>query len=200
MPPGREAASQAGSSCTRTTARPSSSSPEPLSSADVDLDGEGDAEQRLGGGDDLSAGPPSRGGFVINGVVVGDPPTRSKTDGGGANNNSSSSSSRLGDLLSSVGLEGRLKHASDLPAERRVSVYDIFCNRELRLDNIAAIGFDMDYTLAQYQQPAFDQLAFDGAKEKLVRKFGYPEEVLSFRYDHEVRCVCGGEGVAVFVR
>jgi hypothetical protein len=43
-----------------------------------------------------------------------------------------------------------------------------------------------DYTLAQYRQPAFDKLAFDGAKEKLVYKLGYPEEVLEFEYDHEV--------------
>lgn len=41
------------------------------------------------------------------------------------------------------------------------------------------------YSLAQYQQPAFDKLAFDGAKEKLVHKLGYPEEVLDFEYDHE---------------
>ena len=43
-----------------------------------------------------------------------------------------------------------------------------------------------DYTLAQYQQPAFDRLAFDGAKEKLVMRLGYPKEVLDFEYDHEV--------------
>jgi HAD superfamily 5'-nucleotidase-like hydrolase len=42
----------------------------------------------------------------------------------------------------------------------------------------------MDYTLAQYQQPAFDKLAFDGAKEKLVHALGYPKEVLDFEYDH----------------
>jgi hypothetical protein len=44
----------------------------------------------------------------------------------------------------------------------------------------------MDYTLAQYQQPAFDQLAFDGAKEKLFSALGYPKEVLDFQYDHTV--------------
>jgi hypothetical protein len=43
-----------------------------------------------------------------------------------------------------------------------------------------------DYTLAQYKQPAFDKLAFDGAKEKLVNKLGYPKEVLDFEYDHKV--------------
>jgi 5'-nucleotidase len=42
----------------------------------------------------------------------------------------------------------------------------------------------MDYTLAQYQQPNFDRLAFDGAKQKLVQNLGYPDDVLSFEYDH----------------
>lgn len=41
----------------------------------------------------------------------------------------------------------------------------------------------MDYTIAQYKQPAFDKLAFDGAKAKLV-KMGYPDELLDVDYDH----------------
>jgi hypothetical protein len=94
---------------------------------------------------------------------------------------------RYDDLISAVGLEGTLKHVNDLPAERKVGMYDIFCNRELQQEAIGAIGFDMDYTLAQYKQPAFDKLAFDGARDKLVKKLGYPEEVLDFEYDHEVR-------------
>lgn len=49
---------------------------------------------------------------------------------------------------------------------------------------IKAVGFDMDYTLAQYFT-AFDQLAFDGAKEKLVRDLGYPDAVDGFNYDPE---------------
>lgn len=44
----------------------------------------------------------------------------------------------------------------------------------------------MDYTIAQYKQPAFDKLAFDGAKAKLV-KMGYPDELLDVEYDHTVR-------------
>lgn len=44
----------------------------------------------------------------------------------------------------------------------------------------------MDYTIAQYKQPAFDKLAFDGAKEKLVKKLGYPEKLLDVEYDHTV--------------
>ena len=48
---------------------------------------------------------------------------------------------------------------------------DIFCNRELNMKQIEAIGFDMDYTLAQYNY-AFELLAFEGAKQKLVSNEG----------------------------
>jgi len=91
---------------------------------------------------------------------------------------------RFDDLLSSVGLTGKLSTLADLPSKRPVSSDDVFCNRELKLSGIKAIGFDMDYTLAQYHQPQFDKLAFDGAKQKLVDALGYPEEVLNFEYDH----------------
>lgn len=80
--------------------------------------------------------------------------------------------------------ETGLKHVKRLPQKRPVSPTDIFCNRELKMGAIGAIGFDMDYTLATYKQPAFDKLAFDGAKEKLVTLFGYPEKVLQLQYDH----------------
>ena len=56
---------------------------------------------------------------------------------------------------------------------------DIFCNRELNMKQIEAIGFDMDYTLAQYNE-AFDMLAFEGAKDKLI-DMGYPSEARSRR-------------------
>jgi HAD superfamily 5'-nucleotidase-like hydrolase len=93
--------------------------------------------------------------------------------------------SRYAALIRETGLDAsEFKYASQLPAKRPVSPYHVFCNRELKLSGIRAIGFDMDYTLAQYQQPAFDQLAFDGAKQKLVDSLGYPEEVLDFVYDH----------------
>jgi HAD superfamily 5'-nucleotidase-like hydrolase len=93
--------------------------------------------------------------------------------------------SRYYNALEAVGIfPGDLKQVSNLPPKRTLSPNDVFCNRELRLSGIQAIGFDMDYTLAQYQQPAFDKLAFDGAKEKLVHKLGYPKEVLDFEYDH----------------
>lgn len=98
------------------------------------------------------------------------------------NGSTSNVSNRYASLLQSMDLSiPSLKH---LPSQRPVSSNDVFCNRELRLDNIRAIGFDMDYTLAQYQQPNFDKLAFDGAKEKLVHSLGYPKEVLDLEYDH----------------
>lgn len=93
---------------------------------------------------------------------------------------------RYDDLIVDLGLEGKLKQIGRLPSKRKVSPYDVFCNRELKQSKLAAVGFDMDYTLCQYKQPAFDKLAFDGAKEKLVYKLGYPKEVLDFEYDHEV--------------
>lgn len=58
----------------------------------------------------------------------------------------------------------------------------IFCNRELNMQQIKAVGFDMDYTLAQYTVE-FDLLAFDGAKDKLIG-MGYPAAVVSrFEFD-----------------
>ena len=39
------------------------------------------------------------------------------------------------------------------------------------MKQIDAVGFDMDFTLAQYTV-AFDQLAYNGAKEKLVHSLG----------------------------
>lgn len=62
---------------------------------------------------------------------------------------------------------------------------DLFCNRELTMGQIEAIGFDMDWTLAQYNE-AFDLLAFNGAKEKLVTWLGYPKEALDMIYRQDM--------------
>jgi hypothetical protein len=96
-------------------------------------------------------------------------------------------SGRYNDVLRRVGLDPSLMQSlPTIPEKRVVTPNDVFCNRELKMSGIRAIGFDMDYTLAQYKQPAFDQLAFDGAVEKLVKKLRYPAEVLNFTYDHTV--------------
>ncbi len=38
-----------------------------------------------------------------------------------------------------------------------------------------AVGFDMDYTLAQYRPETFEQLAYHLTVDNLVKTFGYPE-------------------------
>ena len=58
----------------------------------------------------------------------------------------------------------------------------IFCNREMHSKSLEAIGFDMDFTLAQYNE-AFDLLAFEGAQGHLHSTLGYPKEVLDFKYN-----------------
>lgn len=53
----------------------------------------------------------------------------------------------------------------------------IFCNRPLNMKNIVAVGFDMDYTLAQYMPKTFESLAYQHTVEKLVYDLKYPREV-----------------------
>ena len=48
---------------------------------------------------------------------------------------------------SSVALLGDTTTEIDVARKNRV-----FCNRNLRMDSIEVIGFDMDYTLALYHQ------------------------------------------------
>jgi 5'-nucleotidase len=64
----------------------------------------------------------------------------------------------------------------------------IYCNRSIRLDQIEWVGFDMDYTLAIYDQPKMDRLTIDAALEKLIAK-GYPESLraLDFELNFPVR-------------
>ncbi|XP_019711269.1 uncharacterized protein [Elaeis guineensis] len=59
----------------------------------------------------------------------------------------------------------------------------IFCNRSLNMKNIIAVGFDMDYTLAQYKPETFESLAYDGTIKKLVHNLGYPPELLEWTFD-----------------
>ena len=55
--------------------------------------------------------------------------------------------------------------------------------RTLRLGEISCYGFDMDYTLCEYNSPAMDVLAFELAKEFLVSTCGHPEEISGLLYD-----------------
>ena len=57
----------------------------------------------------------------------------------------------------------------------------IYCNRNLRLDQVQWIGFDMDYTLAIYNQDEMDRLSIEATAKKLVER-GYPDELLHMSY------------------
>lgn len=59
----------------------------------------------------------------------------------------------------------------------------IFCNRSLNMKSIVAVGFDMDYTLAQYKPETFESLAYEGTVRKLVYDLGYPAELLEWSFD-----------------
>lgn len=59
----------------------------------------------------------------------------------------------------------------------------IYCNRDLNLDAVQWVGFDMDYTLAIYHREAFDQLTWELAAKRLVDEYAYPEELLTHTYD-----------------
>jgi len=100
--------------------------------------------------------------------------------------NDTTKKGRYSSLLKDIGIDGELRQVSCLNDKRKVTQEDLFCNREINFSSLQAIGFDMDYTLAQYKQPAFDKLSFEGGKEKLVKLLGYPKEVLDIEYDHEL--------------
>lgn len=51
------------------------------------------------------------------------------------------------------------------------------------MSSIRAVGFDMDYTLAQYKPETFEHLAYSQTVEKLVTKFGYPAEMADLDFD-----------------
>lgn len=69
-----------------------------------------------------------------------------------------------------------------IPAEARIPYPSrVFCNRNLRLDRVRFIGFDMDYTLALYTE-AMEHLQAEMVLERLVVAFGYGPEVLTAKY------------------
>jgi 5'-nucleotidase len=88
-----------------------------------------------------------------------------------------------------------MRKASDLSASRLPTVAThrferfiekpnrIFVNRNLRMGSIRWVGFDMDHTLALYNRNFIEALAFDLAKEALIRDHGYPALLQEVRYD-----------------
>uniref|UniRef100_A0A4W5P4K2 5'-nucleotidase, cytosolic II, like 1 n=1 Tax=Hucho hucho TaxID=62062 RepID=A0A4W5P4K2_9TELE len=60
--------------------------------------------------------------------------------------------------------------------------YRVFVNRSVTLENIKCYGFDMDYTLAEYKSPDYEDLGFELLRDRLV-SIGYPHELLRYNYD-----------------
>ncbi|MEN8113620.1 MAG: HAD-IG family 5'-nucleotidase [Actinomycetota bacterium] len=55
----------------------------------------------------------------------------------------------------------------------------VFTNRTLNMRSIKAIGYDMDYTLTQYNAEAFEELAFAHARDRIIAG-GLPFESVVF--------------------
>ncbi|XP_058809826.1 cytosolic purine 5'-nucleotidase isoform X2 [Phymastichus coffea] len=70
----------------------------------------------------------------------------------------------------------------ELRTDKRELSHRIFVNRSLHLENIKFYGFDMDYTIAEYKSPEYEQLGFNLLKDRLV-SLGYPKEIQNFEYD-----------------
>ena len=53
-------------------------------------------------------------------------------------------------------------------------------NRSLHMEKIKFFGFDMDYTIAEYNSPQYEILGFDSIIERLVT-LGYPSQIREFQ-------------------
>ncbi|XP_072213277.1 cytosolic purine 5'-nucleotidase-like isoform X1 [Excalfactoria chinensis] len=84
--------------------------------------------------------------------------------------------------MGSEGERGPALGGGDPRALRRDCQHRIFVNRSLALEKIKCFGFDMDYTLAMYKSPAYEELGFRLLLEHLV-SIGYPNEILAYKYD-----------------
>lgn len=65
----------------------------------------------------------------------------------------------------------------------------IYVNRTLNMKQIAAIGFDMDYTLVRYDSAAFEEMTYKEIQKKLLEVKKYPAAVgeLKFKFDLAIR-------------
>src|SRR3954454_9302952 len=80
------------------------------------------------------------------------------------------------ELLEALG--HTVPRALDISRSRR-----IFVNRNLRMDEIDLIGFDMDYTLALYHQRNLESLSIQCTLDKLIAKRGYPDDIRMLDFD-----------------
>ncbi len=62
---------------------------------------------------------------------------------------------------------------------------EIFINRNLKMESIEMVGFDMDYTLLMYKKKAVEEKAFHLTIEFLIQNFQYPESIKKAHYVRE---------------
>ncbi len=62
---------------------------------------------------------------------------------------------------------------------------ELFVNRNLRMDKIEAVGFDMDYTLAVYHLEQMETLAFQMTLARMTSGLGYAPAIGALHYDPE---------------
>lgn len=74
----------------------------------------------------------------------------------------------------------RLEGAAQRPLE---TARQVFVNRDLPLEQVNVVGFDMDYTLAIYRRLPMEQLQYDLTLQKLIQKKGYPEDIRTLPYE-----------------
>ena len=82
----------------------------------------------------------------------------------------------LGELPASF--RALLENESELPQAQQ----QVFCNREIRMDNVKVIGFDYDYTVASYKS-TLQTLVYEQARQHLIERQHYPAELAQRSYD-----------------
>lgn len=97
---------------------------------------------------------------------------------------------RKGPVLEQPNVEARLDSLIDTAFEKGpvngalpYVEHRIFTNRRIKLSRIQAIGFDMDYTLAQYNVEALDQTIMDRVLKVLTKEHGYPDCILDIKLE-----------------
>ena len=70
----------------------------------------------------------------------------------------------------------------DAAGSRIPRIDRVFVNRNLRMSGIEWVGFDMDYTIAIYNQAAMDALSIELTVERMVKR-GYPAYLKQLSYD-----------------
>uniref|UniRef100_A0A6B2G4R4 Cytosolic purine 5'-nucleotidase (Trinotate prediction) n=1 Tax=Myxobolus squamalis TaxID=59785 RepID=A0A6B2G4R4_MYXSQ len=71
---------------------------------------------------------------------------------------------------------------SNMMHYRRENSQRIFVNRNIFLEKIQYIGFDMDYTLAEYISPGYEKLIYKHALKRLI-SMGYPPGIADLAYN-----------------